>query len=100
VSFDPYSFDGDEIRWKIRHEFALGMAATDPRAQMVVTNITDLPRDLVRVVRDPALRWARSWREFAGQLRDIIRHEFWVAQGRPERSPGAEWVPAEVVVNR
>lgn len=44
------------------------------------------------VITDPATTWARSWREFGRQLRDIVVHEVMVAGGQPERSPGARIV--------
>lgn len=92
---DPYSFDGDDLRFRIRHEFGVAMAITNPFALVTLSRL-DQGCDITalrRVLRDPAMRWARSWRAFFRQLRDVVLHEFWTAAGEPERSPGNEWVP-------
>lgn len=45
----------------------------------------------VLVIDDPAERWPTGWRAFGRQIIDIVVHEYWVAAGHPERSPGARW---------
>lgn len=76
---DPFALD------RSLFEIRTGFAITSPLAHAKILPITD-GRDLVLV--DPATRWARSWRAFVRQLRDIVVHEFWMGQGRRERSPG------------
>lgn len=73
-----------------KYELRLGFAVTDPRALAKVTQVP-FRFQLDLVLLDPALRWARSWREFLRQLRDIVLHEFWIGAGQPYRSPG--WTP-------
>lgn len=87
---DPYAWSFDDCRFEV----LLGFAISDPRSLVKVLPIT-WQRDLMFM--DPALRWARSWRDFVRQLRDIIVHEFWTAAGQPFRSPA--WVPVQAVVD-
>ena len=61
------------------------------RAQRALVALGEVLRQPTLVVDDPAERWSNSPRELLTQTWDIVRHEFWMAQGRPDRSPGARW---------
>lgn len=71
---DPYAFDEGLWLSDFRLEARLGMAVTDPRAQIRPLPIT-WTADWPMPAEDPGLRWARGWREFGRQLVDIVRFE-------------------------
>lgn len=45
----------------------------------------------VLVVPDPADEHPTSFAAWVDQAWAILRHDFWMAAGQPERAPGAHW---------
>ena len=63
-------------------------AAFESAARAMAGFARKLPRLEIRV-RDPAGREAHGLRECLLRAVDVVRHDFWMAADRPERSPGA-----------